>query len=174
MEAQLYVYAGGDLRGHGHPGGHARLVAPGTDGRIRAVLDMRDPAVKQRLRADAPVTLGVGLINFNLVINTFFASRFVDPELAPSAIDAAFRIYMLPQGMFSVAVATVLFPRLSQLAARGDWEYGIHFENEKLLKQAFTHSSYVNEHRRKPYEDNERLEFLGDAVLRIDRFKILI
>ena len=67
-----------------------------------------------------PVTLGIGLINFNLVVNTFFAARFVDPTLAPSAIDAAFRIYMLPQGMFSVAVATVLFPRLSRLAARED------------------------------------------------------
>ncbi|WP_210363790.1 ribonuclease III [Bacillus sp. REN3] len=44
---------------------------------------------------------------------------------------------------------------------------GIQFENEKLLKQAFTHSSYVNEHRRKPHEDNERLEFLGDAVLEL-------
>ncbi|MGG3738663.1 ribonuclease III [Aeribacillus pallidus] len=44
---------------------------------------------------------------------------------------------------------------------------GIHFTNEKLLKQAFTHSSYVNEHRKKPYEDNERLEFLGDAVLEL-------
>ena len=38
----------------------------------------------------------------------------------PRAIDAAFRIYMLPQGMFSVAVATVLFPQLARLAARGD------------------------------------------------------
>ncbi|WP_309087060.1 ribonuclease III [Domibacillus sp.] len=44
---------------------------------------------------------------------------------------------------------------------------GTHFQNESLLKQAFTHSSYVNEHRRKPYEDNERLEFLGDAVLEL-------
>ena len=44
---------------------------------------------------------------------------------------------------------------------------GITLENEKLLKQAFTHSSYVNEHRRKPFEDNERLEFLGDAVLEL-------
>jgi putative peptidoglycan lipid II flippase len=66
-----------------------------------------------------PVTLGIGLINFNFVVNTFFASRFVDPQLAPSAIEAAFRIYMLPQGVFAVAVATVLFPRLSRLAARG-------------------------------------------------------
>ena len=55
-------------------------------------------------------------------MNTFFASRFVDPQLAPSAIDAAFRIYMLPQGMFAVAVATVLFPLLSRLAARHDTE----------------------------------------------------
>ncbi|MCM2604644.1 ribonuclease III [Rossellomorea marisflavi] len=46
-------------------------------------------------------------------------------------------------------------------------ELQIHFSDEKLLKQAFTHSSYVNEHRRKPYEDNERLEFLGDAVLEL-------
>jgi ribonuclease-3 len=46
-------------------------------------------------------------------------------------------------------------------------EVGILFEDDKLLMQAFTHSSYVNEHRRKPYEDNERLEFLGDAVLEL-------
>ncbi|MFX3624625.1 MAG: ribonuclease III [Ectobacillus sp.] len=44
---------------------------------------------------------------------------------------------------------------------------GITFKNEKLLIQAFTHSSYVNEHRKKPHEDNERLEFLGDAVLEL-------
>lgn len=44
---------------------------------------------------------------------------------------------------------------------------GIKFTDQKLLMQAFTHSSYVNEHRKKPYEDNERLEFLGDAVLEL-------
>ncbi|MBQ4164063.1 MAG: ribonuclease III, partial [Turicibacter sp.] len=33
--------------------------------------------------------------------------------------------------------------------------------------QAFTHSSYVNEHRHLKIEDNERLEFLGDAVLEL-------
>ena len=54
------------------------------------------------------------------MIDTLFASRLIDPKLAPRAIDAAFRIYMLPQGMFSVAVATVLFPSLSRLAARDD------------------------------------------------------
>ncbi|QGH34503.1 ribonuclease III [Gracilibacillus salitolerans] len=44
---------------------------------------------------------------------------------------------------------------------------GILFDNENLLKQAFTHSSYVNEHRKKNLLDNERLEFLGDAVLEL-------
>ncbi len=44
---------------------------------------------------------------------------------------------------------------------------GYHFENEKLLMQALTHSSYANEHHMKKLSDNERLEFLGDAVLEI-------
>ncbi|WP_096440598.1 ribonuclease III [Alteribacter populi] len=44
---------------------------------------------------------------------------------------------------------------------------GFDFNNEDLFIQAFTHSSYVNEHRIRPYDDNERLEFLGDAVLEL-------
>lgn len=44
---------------------------------------------------------------------------------------------------------------------------GIPFTNRALLYNAFTHSSYVNEHRRKKFTDNERLEFLGDAVLEL-------
>ena len=44
---------------------------------------------------------------------------------------------------------------------------GYHFKNEKLLKQALTHSSYANEKHMKKFSDNERLEFLGDAVLEL-------
>ncbi|MFD1018150.1 ribonuclease III [Thalassobacillus hwangdonensis] len=44
---------------------------------------------------------------------------------------------------------------------------GVTFNNVNLLKQAFTHSSYVNEHRKTDRTDNERLEFLGDAVLEL-------
>ena len=46
-------------------------------------------------------------------------------------------------------------------------ELNIKFKQPDLLYQAFTHSSYVNEHRRKYHTDNERLEFLGDAVLEL-------
>ncbi len=42
---------------------------------------------------------------------------------------------------------------------------GYSFENEDWLQQALTHRSYVNESREKTTQDNERLEFLGDAVL---------
>ncbi|MEX2464983.1 MAG: murein biosynthesis integral membrane protein MurJ [Gaiellaceae bacterium] len=117
---KLYVYAGGVLAGT-----VLQVLLPlpwlrGKDGRLRMAINVRDPAVKRVFVLMLPITLGIGLINFNLVVNTFFASRYIDPQLAPSTIDAAFRIYMLPQGMFSVAVATVLFPRLSRLAARGD------------------------------------------------------
>ena len=44
---------------------------------------------------------------------------------------------------------------------------GYHFQNPHLLKQAMTHSSYANEHKAKGYHGNERLEFLGDAVLEV-------
>jgi len=88
--------------------------------RLRIVLDWRDPLVKRTFKLMLPVTLGLGLINVNAVIDTVFASRLINGSLAPTAINKAFLIYMLPQGMFSVAIATVLFPSLSRLAARGD------------------------------------------------------
>src|SRR5580704_4407665 len=42
---------------------------------------------------------------------------------------------------------------------------GIIFKNPTLLQIAFTHRSYLNEHPSESIQDNERLEFLGDAVL---------
>ena len=44
---------------------------------------------------------------------------------------------------------------------------GYTFKNQHLLEQALTHSSYANEKHMKKHSDNERLEFLGDAVLEI-------
>src|SRR6187399_445087 len=120
LDTKLYVYAISIVIGT-----VIQVLLPlpwlyGLDDRLRLAFDWRDPAVRRVFVLMIPVTIGLGLINFNLVVNTLFASRFIDPSLAPRAIDAAFRIYMLPQGMFSVAIATVLFPRLSRLASRAD------------------------------------------------------
>jgi putative peptidoglycan lipid II flippase len=119
-DTKLYIYAFSILIGT-----LIQVLLPlpwlrGRDDRLRVLIDWRDPAVWQVLRLMVPVTIGLGLINFNLVIDSVFASRLIDPELAPTAIDKAFRLYMLPQGMFSVAIATVLFPSLARLAARHD------------------------------------------------------
>jgi ribonuclease-3 len=44
---------------------------------------------------------------------------------------------------------------------------GVNFNDKKLLKQAFVHRSYINENQDAGLEHNERLEFLGDAVLEL-------
>lgn len=121
-DAKLYVYAASILAGT-----VIQVLMPlpwlrGLDDRLRVVVDWKDPAVKRVFKMMLPVTLGLGLINFNAFVDSIFASRLIDANLAPAAIDKAFRIYMLPQGMFSVAVATVLFPTLARFAARSDME----------------------------------------------------
>ena len=137
VDAKLYVYAGAVLAGT-----VIQVLLPipwlrGRGGRLEVVVDWRDPAVKRVLRLMVPVTLGLGLINFNALVDTLFASRLINPDLAPTAIDKAFRIYMLPQGMFSVAVATVLFPLLSRLVARADFEGFRHTVGLGLRQIAF-------------------------------------
>ena len=88
------------------------------DFRLQLRIDWRDPRVKQVFILMLPITIGLGIVNLDQLINSAFGT-LVSVE-APRAIDNAFRIYMLPQGMFSVAVATVLFPTLSRLASRRD------------------------------------------------------
>ena len=46
-------------------------------------------------------------------------------------------------------------------------QFGLVFEDSSLLETAFTHTSYANEHRLLKISHNERLEFLGDAVLQL-------
>ena len=79
---------------------------------------IRNPDARKVLVLMLPVAIGFGLVNFNLLINTTLGFRVA--AAAPTAIDAAFRLVMLPQGVFSVAIATVLFPALSRAAARND------------------------------------------------------
>ncbi len=88
------------------------------DFRLQFSMDWRDPRVRQVFTLMLPVTIGLGIVNLDQLLNSVFGT-LVSPQ-APRAIDNAFRIYMLPQGVFSVAVATVLFPTLSRQASRRD------------------------------------------------------
>jgi putative peptidoglycan lipid II flippase len=81
-------------------------------------LDWHDTRVRQVLILFLPVTMSIGIINLDVFLNIGLGTLV--SAHAPGAINDAFRIYMLPQGVFSVAVATVLFPTLSRLAARRD------------------------------------------------------
>jgi putative peptidoglycan lipid II flippase len=117
---KIYAYAIGILAGT-----LVQLLIPvwdlrNTPFRFKFSFDWRHPGLRRVLWLMLPVTISLGLINFNLLINSFFGS-FVSEE-APAAIDKAFRIYQLPQGIFSVAIATVLFPTLARFANRGEIE----------------------------------------------------
>jgi putative peptidoglycan lipid II flippase len=101
---------------------------------LEVSISFRDERVRKVLRLMLPVTIGLGLINFNVLINSTLGSLV--SEGAPRAIDAAFRIYMLPQGMFSVAIATVLFPALSRYAARRDLD-GLRALTANGMRQIF-------------------------------------
>jgi len=114
---RIYAYAIGILVGTA-----VQLLIPAWDlrntpFRFSFSFDWRSPKVRRVLVLMLPVTISLGLINFNLLINSFFGSLVSDQ--APAAIDKAFRIYQLPQGIFSVAIATVLFPTLARFANAG-------------------------------------------------------
>jgi putative peptidoglycan lipid II flippase len=89
------------------------------DFRLQFTIDWHDPRVKQVFVLMLPVTIGLGIINLDQLLNSTFGA-LIPGGHAPAAINQAFRIYLLPQGMFSVAVATVLFPTLSRMAAVRD------------------------------------------------------
>jgi len=115
---RIYAYAIGILVGTA-----VQLAIPAWDlrntpFRFSFSFDWRHPGVRRVLLLMLPVTISLGLINFNLLINSFFGSLVSDE--APAAIDKAFRIYQLPQGIFSVAIATVLFPTLARFANAGE------------------------------------------------------
>jgi putative peptidoglycan lipid II flippase len=116
-EDEIYAYAIGILAGT-----VVQFLLPlpwlrGRGGAVTFKLDWRDERVRRVLRLMLPVTIALGLINLSLLINSLFGTLVSDQ--APAAIDKAFRIYQLPQGLFSISIATILFPTLSRFAARG-------------------------------------------------------
>ncbi len=117
-DKQIYALAIAVLIGTVVQLGLAGAALGRIDIRLGFSLDWRNPRVRHVLLLMFPVTIGLGIMNLDQLINAAFGT-LVSKE-ATAAIERAFRIYMLPQGMFSVAVTTVLFPALSRMAARRD------------------------------------------------------
>lgn len=91
-----------------------RVESDGRSGSIYRIA-LSSPEVRRVGILIGPVILSLGVINFNAFIDTVIATLISIP--APAIIERAFRLFQLPQGVFAIAIGTVLFPALSRHAA---------------------------------------------------------
>jgi putative peptidoglycan lipid II flippase len=117
-EDEIYAFAIGVLAATGVQLMMAFGALGRIDFRLSVRIDWQDPRIRQVFTLMLPVMIGLGIVNLDQLINSAFGG-LVSNE-APRAIENGFRVYMLPQGVFSVAVATVLFPTLSRMASNRD------------------------------------------------------
>jgi len=100
---------------------HLAVQLPGlprVGARYHPVLTLSDPGVREVLRLMAPRVLGLAAVHLNFLVNTNIASRL--GEGAVSALNYAWLLMLLPQGVFAQAVATAAFPTFAEQAARGE------------------------------------------------------
>jgi len=99
--------------------GHLLIQVPGLrrfSARYFPVLDVRDPGVRQVARLMGPRVLGLAIVQLNFLINTNLASRL--GEGAVAALNYAWLLMLLPQGVFAQSIATAAFPTFAAQAAR--------------------------------------------------------
>ena len=99
--------------------GHLLVQLPGLRGlgaRYSPRLTLRDPGVRQVLRLMAPRVLGLSFSEVNKFVILFLTGAMVLGTLP--ALNAAFRILILPQGILGQALGIAAFPTLAALAAR--------------------------------------------------------
>lgn len=102
---------------------HLTVQLPGlprVGARYHLVLTLNDPGVREVLRLMAPRVLGLAAVHLNFLVNTNIASRL--GAGAVSALNYAWLLMLLPQGVFAQAVATAVFPTFAEQAARGERE----------------------------------------------------
>ena len=102
---------------------HLFAQLPGLSGRngfYALRLGLGDRNVREVGRLMLPRTIGLAAVQLNFLVNTILASRLAVGSL--SAINYAWLIMLLPQGIFAQAIATAAFPTFSALAARGEMD----------------------------------------------------
>jgi putative peptidoglycan lipid II flippase len=86
--------------------------------RYHAVLDFKNPELREVLRLMVPGTLGLAAVQINVLVNTYLATS--QPEGAVSWLNYAFRLMYLPIGLFGVSIATAALPDISRQAVTDD------------------------------------------------------
>ncbi|HIP97530.1 MAG TPA: murein biosynthesis integral membrane protein MurJ, partial [Anaerolineae bacterium] len=84
--------------------------------RYSLILGLGEPGVREVGRLMAPRVLGLAVVQLNFLVNTILASGLADGSLA--ALNFAWLLMLLPQGIFAQALATAAFPTFSELAAK--------------------------------------------------------
>ncbi|MDY0020694.1 MAG: murein biosynthesis integral membrane protein MurJ, partial [Anaerolineae bacterium] len=101
---------------------HLLIQLPGLlryHARYTPTLGLRDAGVREVGRLMAPRVLGVAAVQINMVVTTRLASSLGVGAI--SALDYAWHLMLLPQGIFAQAVGTAVFPTFSDQGARGDF-----------------------------------------------------
>jgi putative peptidoglycan lipid II flippase len=100
--------------------GHLLIQIPGLVRyglRYTPTLGLRDPSVREVGRLMLPRVVGLAAVQINFLVNTILASGLVAGSLA--AINFAWLLMLLPQGVFAQSIATAAFPTFSTQAAKG-------------------------------------------------------
>jgi putative peptidoglycan lipid II flippase len=98
---------------------------------LRLRLPRLSPQVKDLLRIIGPAALGAGAVQFNLLISTALAARFL-PEGSVSYIYYADRLNQLPLGLIGIGVGTAMLPTLSRQIGGGDGPAALHTQNRAI------------------------------------------
>ena len=101
---------------------HLLVQVPGlikVNGRYTARLSVRDPGVREVMRLMLPRMFGVAVVQLTFLVETFLASWLAPGSIA--ALNYAWRVMLLPQGVVAQSVATAAFPTFADQYARGQF-----------------------------------------------------
>lgn len=84
----------------------------------RPILDVKHPGVHEVARLMGPRVLGLAIVQINFWVNTALASGMVEGSLA--ALNRAWYVMLLPQGVIAQSVATAIFPTFAAHVAQGE------------------------------------------------------
>ncbi len=99
--------------------------------RLRIRLPRLSPEVKRMLALIGPAAIGAGAVQFNLLISTTLAARFL-PEGSVSYLYYADRLNQLPLGLIGIGVGTAMLPSLSRQLGGGDARAALDTQNRAI------------------------------------------